>query len=38
VAAFVIQARAGNGGTVNFRLEKGQLYRRSNWADNPRAG
>lgn len=37
-AAFVIQARAGNGGTVNFRLEKGQLHRQSNWADNPRAG
>ena len=37
-AAFVIQAGAGDDGSVNFRLEKRQLHRQSNWAGNPTAG
>src|SRR2546425_9293570 len=37
-AAFVLQARAGDSRAVNFRLEKCQLHRHSNWADNPAAG
>ena len=37
-AAFVIQAGAGDDGSVNFRLEKRQLHRQSNWADNPKRG
>src|SRR5207248_7104552 len=37
-AAFVIQTSAGDSSAVNFRFEKRQLHRQSNWADNPKGG
>ena len=37
-AALVIQTGAGDSSAVNFRFEKRQLHRQSNWADNPKGG